>query len=561
MKEASRKALSIWPFLAIWTGLNLWQSVSTELLHDEAYYWVYSQNLAWGYFDHPPGVAIMIWLGQWLPGELGVRLTTILTSSAIFAFLYYWIKPERKVTFFLFLGSITIFHVGGFVIAPDIPLIALSCLFLVVFERYLQSDTWLHAVILGVVCALLMYAKYHGAILILCAIASQLRLLRRPSFWALSIMAVLLFLPHLYWQWTHDFVTFRFHLFERGSRGFRWVFPLNYVGSQILIYGPLAGFLIVAAVRSWPRVSPMHRVHRCIVIGVFAFFFLNSLRGRVEANWTAIALPSLIYLSWKAFENRPALMKWVTRLALPSIVLIMGMRLCFAFPILLESKFVETHNWGDFATRIEGVAEGRKIVFANSYQQAAKFWFYSGEPAYSLNEPIYKGNQFDLLIALRDSMLTPPVAFFHSAYDRNLIAVDSRDVETPIGTFHHRTFDRDFRHYLDLRLHPNLPETARSGSELHFEVKITNVSEQTLDIPRDSATQLVMWMKQPGRNPNHWLLVEYSDEVKLPGSTSQVIAASVILPSDPGAFDLRIGFQWQGTGGKSSALYPLILTQ
>lgn len=40
--------------------LNLVQASITELIYDEAYYWYYAQNLAWGYFDHPPMVAFMI---------------------------------------------------------------------------------------------------------------------------------------------------------------------------------------------------------------------------------------------------------------------------------------------------------------------------------------------------------------------------------------------------------------------------------------------------------------------------------------------------------------------
>ena len=40
--------------------LNLLQAHFTELIFDEAYYWHYAQNMAWGYFDHPPMVALMI---------------------------------------------------------------------------------------------------------------------------------------------------------------------------------------------------------------------------------------------------------------------------------------------------------------------------------------------------------------------------------------------------------------------------------------------------------------------------------------------------------------------
>ena len=50
-------------FYISWIILGIIQSRSTELLDDEAYYWVYSKFLDWGYFDHPPLVALLIKMG------------------------------------------------------------------------------------------------------------------------------------------------------------------------------------------------------------------------------------------------------------------------------------------------------------------------------------------------------------------------------------------------------------------------------------------------------------------------------------------------------------------
>jgi hypothetical protein len=41
-------------FYGIWLLLGLMQAGLTELQDDEAYYWVFSRYLDWGYFDHPP---------------------------------------------------------------------------------------------------------------------------------------------------------------------------------------------------------------------------------------------------------------------------------------------------------------------------------------------------------------------------------------------------------------------------------------------------------------------------------------------------------------------------
>ena len=53
------------------------------LAEDEAYYWVWSQKLGWGYFDHPPMIAYWIAAGDWILGksELGLRFFPILLPT------------------------------------------------------------------------------------------------------------------------------------------------------------------------------------------------------------------------------------------------------------------------------------------------------------------------------------------------------------------------------------------------------------------------------------------------------------------------------------------------
>ncbi len=50
----------LWFLLGTLLILNLIQAANTELLDDESYYWAYSRFPAWGYFDHPPMIAVMI---------------------------------------------------------------------------------------------------------------------------------------------------------------------------------------------------------------------------------------------------------------------------------------------------------------------------------------------------------------------------------------------------------------------------------------------------------------------------------------------------------------------
>ena len=51
--------------------LGVWQVTTLPLFAQEAYYWCYAQHPALSYFDHPPMVAWMIWLGTQLSTYAG----------------------------------------------------------------------------------------------------------------------------------------------------------------------------------------------------------------------------------------------------------------------------------------------------------------------------------------------------------------------------------------------------------------------------------------------------------------------------------------------------------
>src|SRR5215472_18796562 len=63
-------------------ALRLVAAAFTPITFDEAYYWMWSKNLAGGYYDHPPMVAYVIRAGTMIAGdtELGVRLVSILLA-------------------------------------------------------------------------------------------------------------------------------------------------------------------------------------------------------------------------------------------------------------------------------------------------------------------------------------------------------------------------------------------------------------------------------------------------------------------------------------------------
>ena len=80
--SAITRRLLLW--IGLITAVRLVFAALMPLTDDEAYYRLWSQHLALGYFDHPPFVAWAIGLGTSLLGDngLGVRLSAVLASGA-----------------------------------------------------------------------------------------------------------------------------------------------------------------------------------------------------------------------------------------------------------------------------------------------------------------------------------------------------------------------------------------------------------------------------------------------------------------------------------------------
>src|SRR5665647_1493719 len=153
--------------LVLWGILNLLQAWLTPLNNDEAYYWMYSKHLAWGYFDHPPMIALMIRIGYFfLHNELGVRIIVVLSQLVTLSVI--WLitdeelrkKKENILLFFMIAVLLPVCNIYGFLSTPDAPLILFSAILLLVYKRFLKDESWQNTLYLGISFAALMYSKY-----------------------------------------------------------------------------------------------------------------------------------------------------------------------------------------------------------------------------------------------------------------------------------------------------------------------------------------------------------------------------------------------------------------
>ena len=69
MSPGDRLARNTVLTILAFTTLRLLAAAWTPLTFDEAYYWLWSRHLAFGYYDHPPMVALLIRAGTLIAGD------------------------------------------------------------------------------------------------------------------------------------------------------------------------------------------------------------------------------------------------------------------------------------------------------------------------------------------------------------------------------------------------------------------------------------------------------------------------------------------------------------
>ncbi|MEZ4991601.1 MAG: glycosyltransferase family 39 protein [Saprospiraceae bacterium] len=383
--------------LVVWVVVNLIQSAAVGLDPDEAYYWVYSHDLAWGYFDHPPVIALLIWLGGKIAGgTLGVRLLMPLLSAGTFLIVWDLAGHPREQRDIIFLGllyaAMPLLQVYAFVATPDVPLLFFSALFFWTYRYFRQQPGLSRALLWGSVMAALMYSKYHGSVLILLTVFSNRRLWLQPYFYLAGGFALLLFFPHLYWQYLHDYPSFRYHLSGRDDP-YELKHTLNYLLNQLLIFSPLLFIFIVRTLWHWRPHNAVEKAYRYVIFGFWLFFFYTTFKGHVEPQWTVILSLPFILLLYREYGPDKKGHRLVRNLAIASAALLLLARIVMAWPGTdLRTPF----NRNGWISELQAATDGSPLIFQDSYRNPAMYQFYTGVRAYTFTDNCYRKNQYDI---------------------------------------------------------------------------------------------------------------------------------------------------------------------
>jgi 4-amino-4-deoxy-L-arabinose transferase-like glycosyltransferase len=424
---------ALW-ILAASTLLRLLLGAIVPLFPDEMYYWEWSRQLAGGYFDHPPAIAVLIAGGSALLGDtpLGVRLLPILAGT----FAGYWLVRAachlggpRAARFAAVTFAVMPIAAAGLVLAtPDAPLFAFISWTIYCVVRALEeapgNDSTPWWILGGVAIGLAMASKFTGVLIPMAiALAMLLHPALRPQLatrgpWLAVLVASLVMVPVLLWNASHDWIAFRFQLghgLGATARGSWYQRELELLGGQVGLVTPilfvlLAGVVVRAmrrrtATTEDPARRGVHFMLAMVSLFCLAFFVYSATRKSVEANWPAVAwLPAILLLAASrdagdrrrvAWERRALwLAGGLTALALAHVVV----------PFLplpaRRDQVSKAHGWDTFALSVDSARRALgagAFVAANRYQDAATVAFHLGDHpevfAFNLGS---RRNQYDL---------------------------------------------------------------------------------------------------------------------------------------------------------------------
>ncbi len=362
---------------------------SYELIQEEAYYWNYSQHMAMGYLDHPPAVALLIWVGTHIFGdtEVGVRFGSFLcwfiTAWFSYSLTLSVLGKKTALNALVLLATLPLFFGIALVMTPDAPLLACWAGTVFFLHRALideRQSSWLGA---GICLGIGMVSKYTivllgPAIILFMLIDPQSRRwFFKPQPYLAAITALLIFSPVIYWNYQHDWASFLFQSQRRIDDAFRFSTP-DLLGAILLLLTPTGVLAAWTSMRVFrqpkqtlsEQVSDIGRRHQifasCMALVPLAVFFFFSLGKEVKLSWAGplwLAFIPLIASSVPTHAQSGKAHFLVQRLwpaTLASLVLIYGVVLHYfslGLPGIPYSTKIFLIGANDLARQVRDTAE------------------------------------------------------------------------------------------------------------------------------------------------------------------------------------------------------------
>lgn len=377
------------------------------LMPQDAYYYLYGQNLSWSYFDHPGMIGYLLRLTSEILGQsvFVIKLTDFLVTSSSLYFFYVLARhmlPIYKAKQALVLLVSTLFiSIISFNSTPDVPLIlfwtlSVLALYKAIFEN--KKGYWILA---GIAMGLAFNSKYTSLFLQIgligfLAFSNRYRtLFGSPWLYACLILSVVMTAPVFYWNYEHEFASFLFQSSNRTDSISEFKLTPKYffgaIGHQLFLLLPiLFAVFITFTFKYVKRFFAKFKLPGdrqlfllAFFIPTFLGFFALTPIYWVKLNWMMPSYITGVILAIAFFNQK--LFRYQLIISAIFHVLIAIEVLFYIVPIKSDDTWV---GWEELSVAIDEIQDRYPDTFIfsdDNYKTSAALNFYQDEKVYAQN--------------------------------------------------------------------------------------------------------------------------------------------------------------------------------
>ena len=406
------------------------------LMPQDAYYYLYGQNLSLSYFDHPGMIGYLLRIFTDLFGQsifvvkFADFLITSLTILSFYKLASYFLSKQKLQRAILLLTSTIFISILSFNSTPDVPLLlfwtlSLICLYKAIFEE--KKWFW---VLGGIAMGLAFNSKYTALLLQIGLIGFLIfsnkyrKLFFSPWFWTSILLSILITYPVWYWNFQNEFASFVFQSSERTSSISEFkISPKNFfgaIGHQMFLLIPIL-FLVIGVItyKYLKRALLKLKIPQAKTLFLLAFFiptfvgfFSLTPIYWVKLNWMMPSYITGIIIAGMFINKR--LLKTQLIISIAFHVLAGLQILFYIVPIKSDDTWV---GWNELAIETKKLQKKypNTFVFSNdNYKTSACLNFYMNEKVYAQNIIGLPALHFDYLKDNLASLNTKNALFIDS---------------------------------------------------------------------------------------------------------------------------------------------------
>jgi len=390
------------------------------LMPQDAYYYFYSQNPALSYFDHPPGIAVLLGFFTMLFGKhvfvikIANTVCTLLTIVAFHALSKLILNSDKAQNATILFFSTFMVSILSLVSTPDVPLMLFWTLSMIAIYKAINKSKLVYWILAGLLMGLSFDSKYTGLFLplgltiYLIFSVKNRHYFASPKYYLAITVFFLTISPVIYWNYLNHFASFKFQTSQRAADisgiSFHSKDLFGLVGHQSAILVPILFlgilFFLIKRLIEFKKlksktISEPTLFLFSFFLPLFCFFVTLSNVYWVKLNWIMPA-----YIAGIIWVAQYFTYKWIRYQVVFSffIHLILAVEVyCYAFPIRSDDTWYGWQELSDEVGKIQAKYPNSFVFTDDGYKTSAVLDFYLEIPIYHPNIIGKPGLQLDIM--------------------------------------------------------------------------------------------------------------------------------------------------------------------